>query len=346
MNDAHIKSLATGEKTMKRIFIFTICIFLSFASSSQACQDELPEGYVNLSPVVKYGDDVSFFIGRKKLADKYRSVKSQLLRYDKSSKFVEPCVAQSEFDEIFVGRYSVLESCFVVSPDGKYLAIGKFTFTAGLVNIDIILCDLQSRTLRPLVVDGMHNEHYFFSPDGKHILYYAHPPEAYLATANWVDGKAKSYSVRLVDVVSGSIRIVKPVPPGKTGLFQSRRIVSWAPDSKSVIFENLIPEPERKFELVLYELNSEKTRNVLTHSSSFLMASFLAQGRIIVAHSKKILLSDEASGNIRELVSADDKTIYNAKLIGDQVSYVIGSSQTDSVARTMKVPLKTPFYEN
>ena len=154
-----------------------------------------------------------YFWGRAVLRqeDSTNKAPMQLWSLSLKTQEVTPVFSKEQYEKFLAGPYPD-RADFVVSPDGRFLALGHYqdNYTAQksaldkkMTTSDLLLFDLETKQVRTLVSDGAYNYSYVFSPDGKHLAYYADSAENFTSTVESSRGAA-----RIVNVQTGEIRTV------------------------------------------------------------------------------------------------------------------------------------------
>lgn len=331
----------------KRVFAAAACLMCCQPAIADSDHATLDERYYVVCRPVETPDGEFYFVGGKRTGGGYELASPlSLLKMSASDEGAEPCLPQDTWEKVFPSFQQPPDRCFEVSPDGKFLAIGRHALranpastTESLTTTDIVLFDVKKRALRVLVADGLDNRDYYFSPDGKHLLYYARPADAFQKMTAFANPEPRPYWVRLATVDTGEIETLFEAPPTTIWDFTGRVSACWAPDSPSVVFKHWISLPDdSRTDLLLYSLGSGETRTLATNRFGFSTVSFLENGRIVTARdAEKVLLIDAETGETRELASGQGKGISKIRVEGERLVYQLGPD-ADNTTGTVMIP--------
>lgn len=319
-----------NKKTRSILLLFTICLASVVHAREpwrEACGIANELHYeLNCAGFAKSGDD-AYFIGRKALSAKYPSQPLTLLHLKLTSKSLDECLPIEKIKKYFPeGFRSPWPGCFALNQQGTRLAIGLTTVT--LTNerktvTSILLADLAGKTIRPLVDNQQDNRDYLFSPDGRFLLFRSYLPPAELLAMDLK--KVQSYSVSVVEVESGKVTVLKPMPDGLTD-YATEFPAAWTSDSQQVVFHYLRPTSDLniRWEIIACRIKDLEEKILMKKRFQRTSLFFVDENRFITGASGEIDLVNVKTGQLQNLVSLEKNPISEMRQEGNSIEYRTG----------------------
>lgn len=276
----------------------------------------------------------TYFVGRRTGGSGDAALPMEILVYDRQSGDVAPLLDSKDSGWVFGWQSPPHPGCFEVSPSGRYLAVGVPKWQPD--TSDIAIVDVSSKTVSVRVSDGFDNRGYFFSPDDRYLLYYAHPSGSEFTAQG--GGRVTPCAVKLLEVSSGQTKTILPEPVGKMDWFQYEKNAAWSPDASLAVFS--VCRPPQKAEgstlVFKYDLASESATPLVSYRYGVELFRFLDNVRLLSVTSQEIDLICTADGKTQRL--AKEGAMRDFHVSGDRISYRTGVG-AGTMTKEVAIPL-------